>query len=393
MKLAVVVPRYGERVVGGAESLARGLAQAGLKRGWQVEIWTTCADDHFTFRNTLPAGRANVHGVDVVRFPITSFDREQAARLEGKIVGSGGLPVEEQYDWLDAAAHSAGLYAHVAGHAAEFDAVITLPYASPLIHYACWAAPDRTILWPCLHNEPYAYFEPLRLLMESVYGVMYNSPEEGHLASRQLLIHPKRQAVLGAGVTVREGSEVRPNGSEEYLLYFGRLEAGKNLALLYDYMQRYVEEEGRLRLQVWGAGPLRPPAHPVFDFRGYASEAEKVYACANALALCQPSLNESFSLTIMESWLAARPVLVHERCAVTREHVRRGRGGLWFDTYEEFAGAVNWLRRHPERASRMGQNGQQYVRSNFTWPAVLDRFSRALSGWQGRHSGSGASDG
>jgi glycosyltransferase involved in cell wall biosynthesis len=80
----------------------------------------------------------------------------------------------------------------------------------------------------------------------------------------------------------------------------------------------------------------------------------------------------------MESWLAGRPVLVSEACAVTREHVRRSKGGLWFDGYEEFARVVSWLLANPALAGRMGRNGQQYVRQNYSWRAVVDRFARIL---------------
>jgi glycosyltransferase involved in cell wall biosynthesis len=166
------------------------------------------------------------------------------------------------------------------------------------------------------------------------------------------------------------------------LLYVGRLEPGKGLALLYDYILRYADQGGDARLVVLGRGPLKPPRHRAFEYRGFVSDAEKARACKTALALCQPSLNESFSLTIMESWLAARPVLVRSQCAVTRGHVRRSKGGLWFQTYEEFAGAVEWLRANPTQAERMGENGQKYVASNYSWDAVLSRFERTIGRWK-----------
>jgi glycosyltransferase involved in cell wall biosynthesis len=84
----------------------------------------------------------------------------------------------------------------------------------------------------------------------------------------------------------------------------------------------------------------------------------------------------------MESWLAGRPVLVHEHCEVTRGHVQRSKGGLWFSHFDEFAEAVQWLQTHPDLATRMGQNGQTYVRRNYTWPAVVDRFERLIRQWQ-----------
>jgi glycosyltransferase involved in cell wall biosynthesis len=301
-------------------------------------------------------------------------------------VASGKLTVEGQYGWLESAAHSAPLYKYIAQQAAGFDAIVALPYASPLAHYAAWAAPDKFIFWPCLHDEPYAYMEPIHLLLERVWGVMFNTPEEGQLALGKLHIKPRQAAVLGEGVILPELTTVNGNGHQAdgpYIAYVGRLEAGKNLLLLYDYMRRYADNGGKVKLVVMGKGPLEPPQHPAFDYRGFVSDEEKAVTCADALALCQPSLNESFSLVIMESWLAGRPVLVPEECDVTREHVRRSKGGLWFYSAEEFGAALDWLAGHPEQATRMGRNGRRYVLQNYTWTAVAERFERILGRWMG----------
>jgi glycosyltransferase involved in cell wall biosynthesis len=84
----------------------------------------------------------------------------------------------------------------------------------------------------------------------------------------------------------------------------------------------------------------------------------------------------------MESWLAGRPVLVPEECDVTREHVRRSKGGLYFYSADEFGGALDWLLDNSKMASQMGQNGRRYVLENYTWTAVAQRFERILSRWQ-----------
>ena len=419
MRIAVIVHRYGEDVVGGAEQQARGFAEEAARRSWAIEVWTTCVRSHYTWENVYPAGVEKINGVLVRRFPITWWDHYRRAELEFRLNILGTLPSADQYAWLETGAHSAPLYQHIVRHANEFDALIVLPYAMPLTHYAAWAAPERMVLWPCLHNETYAYLELIRLLMESVWGVMFNSPEERDLAVKVLGIQPQRHAVLGEGVALslpiitqhvisRSGSfdfaqdkfwdeKSRPARTEisrsarndrmadqprHDLLYIGRLEQGKNVHWLYQYIRRYVDDGGEIRLVVLGDGPVKPPAQPVFDYRGFVSEKEKAAACASVLALCQPSVNESFSLTIMEAWLNGRPVLVHGDCAVTQGHVRRCNGGLWFRDYEEFVGAVEWLKNNPDLASRMGENGREYVRCNYTWQAVADRFERIMTVWR-----------
>jgi glycosyltransferase involved in cell wall biosynthesis len=167
------------------------------------------------------------------------------------------------------------------------------------------------------------------------------------------------------------------------LLYVGRLEPGKNLALLYEYVRRYVDAGGDLQLVIAGEGPLRPPAdHPAFDWRGPVSESEKSALLSSALALCQPSANESFSLVLMESWLAGRPVLVWGPCAVTKGHVQRCQGGLWFWGYAEFAEAIRWFKANRESGRQMGANGREYVERNFRWPAIAGAFKQTLEAWR-----------
>jgi glycosyltransferase involved in cell wall biosynthesis len=382
MRIAVVVPRYGPDVLGGAETLAKGFAEEAARRGWTVEIWTTCARSHYTWKNVYPAGRQDHRGVAVRRFPITHGNAARHAELDTRLAHQTHLPVADQYAWLDSGAHSTPLYEHVALHAAGFEALIALPCAAPLVQYASWAAPERTVVWPCLHDEPYAYMEPTRLLLESAWGTMFLSPEEKELAVHHLAISPRRSGVVGGGVVPIVPSVQQPKELSGTLLYAGRLEPGKGVSLLYDYVKRYVDEGGAVRLIVLGEGPLPPPRHPAFKYRGFVSRAERTQACASALALCQPSINESFSLTIMESWLAGRPVIVHGDCIVTRGHVQRSSGGLWFRTYEEFAGAVEWLQANPAAAARMGENGRRYVLGNYTWEAVVTRFEQLIRLWE-----------
>lgn len=384
MRIALVIPRYGINSIGGAETLAKGFAETAAIRGWEVEIWTTCIRSYRQWDNVYQPGLYRENGIRIRRFPIQWSNRRKWIGLEIKLAYQGFLPPEEAYQWLDDGPHSPSLYAHICRYATDFDVIVALPYMMPLVHYAAWTAPNRVVLWPCLHDEPYAYLEPVSLLLESVFGVIFNSPEESHLALHRLQSRPQRQAVLGAGVclsTSHLALSSRKYGFP-YLLYVGRLEEGKNLGLLYDFAKQYYTERRTFRLVVVGEGPLRPPPEPPFVYKGVISDKEKALLYHNAVALCQPSLRESFSLSIMESWLAGRPVLVHEKCPVTKGHVQRSKGGLWFRSYEEFAEALDWLLEHPELAARMGENGKQYVLANYTWEAILNRFETLIHQWK-----------
>ena len=62
MNIGLVVQRYGEEVIGGAELHARWIAQR-LAARHRVEVLTTCATDYLTWENTYPAGLTTVAGV------------------------------------------------------------------------------------------------------------------------------------------------------------------------------------------------------------------------------------------------------------------------------------------------------------------------------------------
>lgn len=116
---------------------------------------------------------------------------------------------------------------------------------------------------------------------------------------------------------------------------------------------------------------------------GYVSQQDKYNAMSASEFLCQPSLNESFSLVIMESWLCKRPVLVHEKCDVTKNFVLQSDGGLYFSSYPEFEACTDYLLANRDIAGIMGLNGCGYVKNNFSRDAVtgkyIDFFNRILN--------------
>jgi glycosyltransferase involved in cell wall biosynthesis len=148
------------------------------------------------------------------------------------------------------------------------------------------------------------------------------------------------------------------------------------------YFDEYRSRHNRqLSLVLIGDGPLAARNRPGVITLGFVDEATKRNALAAAAFLCQPSLNESFAIVLMEAWAQRKPVLIHEHCPVTITHVRKSQGGLYFANYDDFEGAVEYLLTHCSQASEMGENGHEYVRRNYNWQAILDRLERSLSTW------------
>lgn len=387
-RIAFVVPRYGEDVLGGAEALARMLAEQIVAMNWaDVHVLTTCARDHFTWRNELPAGGSMVNGVPVRRFPIDSRARDSARyhALHLRLIRNERLSVEEQYEWVHHSAHSPELYAYLETHGTEFDFLIFIPYLFGTTYYGSAIHPTRSVLWLCLHDEIYAYLTPTREMYQSCVGVMFNTYPESRLAQR--LYGPHRGAqIVGVGFSpfqadgarFRERSGIR----EPFILYSGRLEGAKNVPLLIDFFLRYKKQRGgSLKLVLMGHGPEAIPRHVDIVNLGFRQGQEKLDVYAAATLLCQPSVNESLSIVMMESWLCRVPVLVHADCAVTRYHVAQSNGGLYFRDYDEFEAVLDLLLNDESLRRQLGENGYRYVRTQYNWDVVLGRFEAALECW------------
>jgi glycosyltransferase involved in cell wall biosynthesis len=105
---------------------------------------------------------------------------------------------------------------------------------------------------------------------------------------------------------------------------------------------------------------------------------DKHNAFAACTILCNPSYFESFSLVIMEGWLAKKPILVSEHCAVTTEFARETNGGLWYQNYAEFQGCVSYLLQNRDVCDTMGQNGFRYVMEHFTHEKIAQNYLKFI---------------
>ena len=171
---------------------------------------------------------------------------------------------------------------------------------------------------------------------------------------------------------------------DDFILYAGRKDTGKNVELLIRYFEQYRKEESgsSLKLVLIGGGRIDIPAgmkKEIIDL-GFVDKSDKYNAYAAALATCQPSVNESFSIVIMESWICGRPVLVHDKCAVTQDFVRRANGGLYFNSFYEFKGCIEYLLNNRTNADLMGENGREFVNRNFSWNVIVEKYREFFNG-------------
>ena len=90
--------------------------------------------------------------------------------------------------------------------------------------------------------------------------------------------------------------------------------------------------------------------------------------------MIQPSVNESFSIVIMESWALRTPVIVNNKCEVTKNFAIESNGGLYFDNYVEFEEILKLYINNPDIVDKLGNNGKEYVFKNFDRDVVTQKY-------------------
>ncbi len=389
MKLAFVIPWFGLDIPGGAEAECLNTASHLHDAGVPVEVLTTCIKE---FRsdwsvNYHPRGTDTIRGITVRRFPVEQRDAEAFNQINARLMNRLSITAEEEAVFIREMIRCDELVQCIERHRDKY-VFIYIPYMFTTTYRGALAAPKQAVLIPCLHDESYAYLGIYKPIFEQVSGLVLHTPAEKSLAQRLYTLRDGAARLLGEGVDSCFNADParfrRKYRLDRFLLYAGRKDTGKNVPLLVNYFCRYKDLfPGDLKLVLVGDGPLSIPAgheQDVLDL-GFVPIGDKYDAYAAALALCQPSLNESFSLVVMESWLAERPVLVHERCQVTRDHCLASSGGLFFDSFSDFVGCLDYLQENSGRARRMAQNGRRYVLANYTWDRIVKKYLHALHRW------------
>ena len=382
-------PRFGPDIVGGAELVVRELSRHLADRGWDVEVLTTCARDHFTWANEYAAGVEDHDGVTVRRFrtapPAAPGER---AELEAAILAGARLSLADQQRWMNSGVRVPELYHHLLDTAADYRAVVVSPYLF-WTSFACGQiAPERTIVRPCLHDEPFAALELFQPLFSGAAGVWLQTDPEHELAHR-LFPLPRHHQVVGEGIPTDktydpEGFRRRYGIEGPFVLYAGRREGAKGWEQLLEGFARAVTGRGlKLSLVTMGVGEVRPPADVadrVVDL-GFLSDQDRDDAFAAADAYLQPSRYESFSRTVMEAWLAGTMVIANGASAVVRWHCDRSDAGLIYEDELELEQCLAFVSDEPEEAARLAAPGRDYVLDHYTWPLVVDRVEETIGAW------------
>ena len=386
MKVAVVVQRYGADINGGAELHARYIAEH-LARHTEVEVLTTCARDYVTWRNELPAGVEQIGSVTVRRFPVARARDVHDFGRRSTTVFTRTHSLSNELAWLESEGPtSPALVKHVASAADAYDWFVFFSYRYYHAFHGVRAVASRAVLVPTAERDAaigLAIFPPI---FRGVRALMFNSFEE-----RAMIQHVAGSGDL-PGVVVGVGSDIpaRPEAERfrqqfgiagPFAIYVGRIDENKGCKELFEYFRRYTHTmPGGLQLVLIGKAILPVPADPRIRHLGFLTDTEKFDAMAAADVLIMPSYYESLSMVALEAWGMGKPVLANGRCDVLKGQCLRSNGGLYYESYAEFADALYSITSSVSLRQGLGRSGAAYFERHYAWPVIerkyLDVFSQ-----------------
>lgn len=391
-RVAILTPWFGEECTGGAELQARELAMRLSVRD-SVTVLTTTSRSflHSWDVGYHKPGRYSERGYDVVRFPVEPRNVEAFNRVNQELLG---LARER---WPEISTHPARTEAfieesinaprledHLRRQAASrYDAILALPYLYGVVVRGIEAARVPVHLIPCLHDEAYARVPRIENAFHAARGLLFNSAGEAELALRLYgpgILH--KSWVVGEGIAASEVAPAANPIGGRYYLYLGRREREKGVDALLETFRRYRSNgsTGDVALVLAGPGErsYNDAANGVRDL-GFVDEATKRALLRDALALVNPSQNESYSRVLMEAWREETPVVAHAHCLATATAVRESHGGLLAATSDEWIAALHEIESMEEsRRRQIGAHGARYAAENADWDKAIARLHTAI---------------
>ncbi len=384
-EVAFVVQRYGPDVTGGSETLARTVAER-LCATHRITVFTTCARDYVTWRNELPEGREERKGVTIRRFRVEEERNLDAFNAFSETLYDRPHTAEDEEEWLRRQGPFVPRLVDALGkEAARFAAVVFFTYLYYPTCRGLEVAPGRSVLVPTAHDEPPLRFALYRDVFALPRAFVFLTPAEERLVRGRFDLGRRPARVAGMGVDVLSRPDVTGfrarNGLDgAYVLYAGRIDAGKGCAEMLAFFEHYRQRSpDPLDLVLIGRMALPEPDHAGVRYLGYLSEEEKAAAIAGARVVVCPSPYESLSIVLLEAMALGVPGLVNARSEVLKDHCLRSNAGLFYDDADEFVEALNALASQPSLREALGANGRLYVKDTYRWEVVLERWRTVLA--------------
>lgn len=386
MRIAFVVQRYGEEVMGGSELHCRLIAERLAASGHEVTVYTTTAKDYITWKNEYPAGESQLRGVRIKRFPVARVRDIESFNRYSDWIFHYPHTEKDELEWLDRQGPlSPELVAALEKEQSTHDIFIFFTYLYYTTYWSLKKVQGRKVLVPTAHDEPALHLGIMREVFAAPQAFMFNTASERRMLRRLFSFEGKYEEIVGVGVDFpdlaridRDGFGKKHNLNSPFLLYAGRIELGKGCGELIDYFLRFAASHPELSLVLIGSRLMDLPPHPRLRYLGFVPAEEKDTAMASATLTVHPSHFESLCMAALESLAVRTPILVQEASEPLKDHCLSGQCGFYYGSYREFEIALALLLRDASLRRALSENGFSYVRKNYAWPVVMGKYEKML---------------
>jgi glycosyltransferase involved in cell wall biosynthesis len=423
LKIAFIVQRYGAEILGGSEYHCRLIAER-LAPRHQVEVLTTCAVDYISWKNEYQEGADRIRGVTVRRFANARTRDIHAFNRYSEWIFTNKHSREDESEWLrQQGPWCPGLIEYLDRNHHQYDVLIFFTYLYAPTVLGARIAPHKSILVPTAHDEPAIHLDVYKELFSLPAGVAYNTEVERRFLTTHFSIRAVDEETIGCGVdlpasqswsraketeasgasptieeaeedpsTVDDSPSFRPHLAQRgtmfrrrhrlhgsFVLYGGRIDAGKGCEELIEYFSTYVQDGGDASLVLMGVKLMPLPEEPFIRFAGRLSDQERLQALEAATVVVVPSPYESLSLLALESFAVGTPILANARSEVLVDHCHKSNAGLYYADRDEFTECLRLLIADPHLRESMGRNGRRYVRQNYRWDVILGKYERMFA--------------
>ena len=383
IRVGIVVQRYGKEVVGGAETLARDIAERLNASGFDVTVFTTTAKDYITWKNEYKPGDSILKGVNIKRFnvekerDIEEFNKFSHLFFQRETGRDETRWIEEQ------GPYSPDLIAGIEQAQQDFDVFLffTYLYYSTVEGMKILDKDKPAVLFPTAHDELPIYLNTMKNVFKRPDALFFLTGAEMNFVEKTFN-PPNRRVLIRTGTEINEKIDVnvfKRNYLQyaPYILYAGRIEKGKGLELVFEAF-REIKRKRLVDFVLMGKKLMDIPDMEGLKYVGFVSEEEKLSAFKGAVLSVQPSPLESLSITTLESFSQKTPVLVNKQSEVLREHIDISGGGSGYENVEEFIHCFYPLYDNRKRAKEMGLNGYNYVKEYYSWKVVIEKIKKEL---------------
>ena len=405
-KIGLIVQRYGQQINGGAEVLARMVAEK-LALKYDITILTSRAVDYHFWQPELPEGESEENGVKIIRFDhkpkapakkVHRLNRQYRGRLLYqklyrfigqpswylKLFPTAEVGEKDGFLWVENQGPATyGLVKYLEENEQKYDAFIFVTYLYYPTVAGLLTVPHKSIFIPTMHDEQPAYFPIFKKTMVAPRSLMFLTESEKKFSNELFDIADIRQDVMSVGIEsiddIKDIESIKKFGiKRKYIIYVGRIDAAKGCNELLKFFTKFVHQnKDSISLVLAGKNMIEEAVNINIIYTGFVSDEEKEQLMKHAEALIIPSKYESLSLVVLESFACKVPVIANGECEVLKDHIVNSNGGWTYTNENEFTTVLKKVIEGSDNVQK-ALNGYKYVTENYSWQKAIKVFDDAI---------------